>query len=293
MDAKCKDWMQRSMLNQKPSYLTQKYLHFEKQIKKPFIYRGYIMKQYLVVMLVTLAVFLPVRLFFYTYVSQSWLGNLGVMSVIAVVLFILIEKNKLGWFGVYFKNRVRRLVFSRIIWVVVVTSIATIIMYSSVLFAIDLVTSGNNDEEIQFMTAMLVINHTDGTILPDTLELKDLGLYPNNSTLETVRTGLLDGTNSTKTKWVELLNDENFARTLTLLVAVTIHEWNENTGAWGPHFMTVIVIEEIEALGLLVFYRKFYFKKVGVSWQSLGFPKNTKQMVRLYNKKPQKKSEVY
>ena len=251
------------------------------------------MKQYAVVGLIMLACFLPVRLFFYTYVSQWWLGNLGVMSIIAVVMFILVEKNKLGWFGDWFKNRVRRLVFSRIIWVVIFSGLFSICLYGFFLYSIDLVTSGNNDEAIQFMTAMLVINQTDGSIFDDIHDLKDLGLYPSNSTIETFRAGLFDGTNSTKDRMALLVHDDNIWHTVSLLLGVTVHEYNEKTGAWGSHFLTVFIIEEIEALGLLLFYRKFYFKKVGVSWHSLGYPKKIKKFVRWYNQKPKAKVEVY
>ena len=183
--------------------------------------------------------------------------------------------------------------FSRIIWVVVWSGLFSITLYGFFLYEIDLVTSGNNDEDIQFMMALITVNHTDGTILPDVHELKELGLYPSNSTIDSFRAGLFDGTNSTKDRITELVSDDNIWHTLSLLVGVTIHEFNEDTGAWGSHFLTVLMIEEIEALGLLLFYRKFYFKRVGVSWQSIGLPKKTKKFVRWYNKKPHNKSEVY
>ncbi len=240
-----------------------------------------------------MATFLPVRLFFYTYVSQWWLGNLGVMSVIAFTLVFLIHKNKLGWFGIYFKNRVRHLVFGRILWVIVFMGIWSIGFNSVLLMQIDKVQSGDNQEEIEFYMALLVVNQTDGTVFDDIHDLKELGLYPSNSTLDSFTTGLFDGTNSTQDRITESVNEDNIWHFIDLMLAVTIHEYNEKTGAWGSHFLTVFIIEEIEGLGLLVFYRIFYFNKVGVSWQSLGLPKNIKKFVRWYNKKPTKKSEVY
>ena len=268
-------------------------LHKTKPIRNHFKYRGYLIKQFSIVALVLLATFLPVRLFFYTYVSQYWLGNLGVMTVIALTLVLLVHKNKLGWFGIYFKNRVRHLVFGRVIWLVVFFALWSIAFNAFLLIEIDKVQSGDNKDEIDFFLAILVVNQTDGTVFDDVHDLKELGLYPSNSTINEFRTGLFDGTNSTLDKINESVNEDNIIHFVDLMLAVTIYEYNEKTGAFASHFLTVFLIEEIEGLGLLVFYRIFYFKRVGVTWQTIGLPKNIKKFVRWYNKNPSKKSEVY
>lgn len=41
----------------------------------------------------------PIRLLFVTYVSSSWIGSLGVLTSVYIILIILIKKNKLGKFG--------------------------------------------------------------------------------------------------------------------------------------------------------------------------------------------------
>jgi hypothetical protein len=61
-----------------------------------------------IVIIVMLFVFLPVRLFFTSYVSTWWFGSFGVISAIVVVLVILSKKNKLGFFGrMYWKTITR------------------------------------------------------------------------------------------------------------------------------------------------------------------------------------------
>ncbi len=251
------------------------------------------MKQYFVVGLIMMAIFLPVRLIFYSYVTHGVASNLGVMSAIAIAMFILIEKDKLGWFGIYFKNRIRRLIFHRVIWVVVFFNILTIVIYGSFLIQIDKVESGQNKEEIDFYMAVLILNHTDGTLLPDHHDLKDIGLYPSESAIESFRAGLAD--NSTQDRMVATFSDDNVWHFVDLMLAVTLYEYNENTDAWLSHFVTVIVVQEIEALWLLFFYRKVYFKKTGLTWhKDLGiYPKKVKAMVKEYNKPLQKKFEVY
>lgn len=48
---------------------------------------------------------LPLRIFFYTYVSQYWLGSAGVLLLVALTLFVLAKKKKLGKFGYMFENQ--------------------------------------------------------------------------------------------------------------------------------------------------------------------------------------------
>ena len=44
-------------------------------------------------------VLMPVRLLFFTYVSEYWIGNLGVLSLIVIVILYLSYKQKLGYVG--------------------------------------------------------------------------------------------------------------------------------------------------------------------------------------------------
>lgn len=278
--------------------LRYKILHSLKPIKRWQKYKGYIFKQYIVVALVMLAIFMPVRLIFYTYVTTSWLGNLGVMSVIAIALFILIEKNKLGWFGRYFKNRVRRLVFHRVIWLVVFFSVSTILFYSFFLYEIDKVESGyfgvGSDSDIELMTSLLVYNAVEQNDYGLLDELHTYGLYPSDGAMFSYGAGL-NPQNDTKNRIIDFVSKDDGRYAMDLIMSMMLYEMNLQSGAWGSHFITVIVVEELESLWLLFFYRKMYFNKAGLTWhKDLGFyPKNVKKMVRWYNKKPTKKSEVY
>ena len=91
--------------------LIHKWLHFLKPFKEFHHHTWYIQKQYLIVIAVMSGVFLPVRLVYYTYVTHHVGLNLGLMSAIAVGMYVLVHYNKLGIFGIYFKNRIRRIVF--------------------------------------------------------------------------------------------------------------------------------------------------------------------------------------
>ena len=62
---------------------------------------------------VTFGVFLPVRWFFYGYVTHHVLPNLGMVTLIAVVVFLLVRSGKLGFVGRAFKRQMIRFVASR------------------------------------------------------------------------------------------------------------------------------------------------------------------------------------
>ena len=52
---------------------------------------------------------LPIRLFFVEYVTDHWLGSLGMITVITVSLIILSKKGYLGWFGTAFIRQMNRI----------------------------------------------------------------------------------------------------------------------------------------------------------------------------------------
>jgi len=63
------------------------------------------LKEKVIIFGILTASLLPLRIFFYTYVSEYWLGSAGVLSAVALVLFVLAKKKKLGKFGYMFENQ--------------------------------------------------------------------------------------------------------------------------------------------------------------------------------------------
>ena len=63
------------------------------------------------VLVVMFGVFLSIRLVFYNFVSDNWIGSFGLVSFVAFITVYLSKKNKLGYFGkIYWKvvSRVHR-----------------------------------------------------------------------------------------------------------------------------------------------------------------------------------------
>lgn len=249
-----------------------------------------------------LAVFLPVRLLFYTYVSHNWLGNLGIMSIIAIAMFILVQKNKLGWFGRYFKNRIRRLVFHRIIWLPIFSSLFAIIIYGFILYEINKAefeyeeirnqifastiyfdVKANTNENTTSVNYLVYVPLDKQPLQPMTftnLIVKN-NIYPPDEVM--IWYGNLDK-NETQDWFDEIFNDDS-NQMVEVVGSIMIYLINLEYGAWGSHFLTVIVLEETEAIILLIFYRRAYFHRVGTDWKLVyGFSSRSKMKKMGYRK---------
>ncbi len=56
-------------------------------------------KEKIFLMGITAGIFLPIRMIFVTYVSDGWLGSVGLLSIFALVFIYLTGKHKLGHLG--------------------------------------------------------------------------------------------------------------------------------------------------------------------------------------------------
>ena len=52
------------------------------------------LKEKMIVIGATMGLFLPVRLFLSTQISDDWIGSLGIMSAIAIVFVVLIKRKR-------------------------------------------------------------------------------------------------------------------------------------------------------------------------------------------------------
>ena len=66
-------------------------------------------KEILVVGTVMMGILLPARVAFVTFIGDSWFGSFGVISAIAIIILLLAQKNKLGWFGKAFLKQMFKL----------------------------------------------------------------------------------------------------------------------------------------------------------------------------------------
>ena len=96
------------------------------------------LKEILIVFSVMTSIFLPVRLFFVSYVSDNWFGSFGLISVISILILILTRKQKLGAFGKMFQRQMNRLHSSRFGKFIYFQLIIVLLAFGVLIFSIEM-----------------------------------------------------------------------------------------------------------------------------------------------------------
>ncbi len=200
-------------------------------------------KEKLIVLGVTVGLFFPVRIFFSSYVSDDWLGSLGIMSVLAVILVVLIKRKKLGWFGKIFENQMRKTVGGKTGKYLIGFAIFFLVYFGATLFFID---RGNtiyfDDKEIFFNAIMEEGGYN----------INDLSSY------ELIGPQLAVQNN---------LKGFHVFSSLDYMFSIAYAVMSDMSDGWLEHIVVVMFVEQIELIGLLVLYRNIFkpISKVKVS----------------------------
>jgi len=199
------------------------------------------LKEKFIVFGIMTGVFLPVRLAFYTYVSQYWVGSLGLVSSVAILMLVLIKKKKLGWFGSMFERQMRRVLSGKIGKVSLAVTLFLLIYFGLTLLLID---RGNT---IYVQEKQEIYNK----------------LFPNNniSLGKLLSSDFSESFDLQKQGELWITAFLNFDSVYSITYAII----NELTNGWLLHFYTVLFVEQIEIVGLLFFYR-YAFRIVSDKW---------------------------
>lgn len=188
-------------------------------------------KEKLIVLCITVGLFFPVRIFFSSYVSDDWIGSLGIMSVLAVILVVLIKRKKLGWFGKIFENQMRKTVGGKTGKYLIGFAIFFLIYFGATLFFID---RGDTiyfeDKEVFFFAIM-----EEGGYNVSDLKSYDL-IGPQ----------------------LETLNGLHVFSSLDYMFSIAYAVMNDMSDGWLEHIVVVMFVEQIELIGLLVLYRNIF-----------------------------------
>lgn len=174
---------------------------------------------------------LPARLLFVQYVSDSTFGSLGLISAIAVIMIILVKKDKLGKFGVMFEREMHRLTSGKkrifiLCWMTMLTFYFAFSIYS--------IDQGNTiyfDEKERIkaiVSEKFHLNFEQPETIIDTLNP------------EQVVSGVPAYSDA-------LLNDFG-------AIAITQAIMNDLSNGFLLHFHIVFLVEGIEILGVFTFY---------------------------------------
>ena len=179
---------------------------------------------------------LPARLLFVEYVSDSWIGSVGIISAISITIIILAKKNKLGFFGPMLERQIFKFQKGKRGIAICGESVFVLLILGGMIFAID---QGNtvysdyklgNTKNVPYQTTEQVIEQANDWKADDWVN--GFLVIP-----------------------IALLTQ--FPQMSAIIASI-----DESMDGWLLHFYTVGFVEYLEILGILVFYRISFRKKV-------------------------------
>ena len=191
------------------------------------------LKEKMIVLGATVGLFLPARLFFSTYVSEDWMGSLGIMSAIAIIFVLLIKRKKLGWFGEIFERQMRKTVGGKTGKYLIGFALFFLIYFGATLMFID---RGNTiygeDAEIFFLAITEKQGHN----------LNDLSTY------DLIGPQVAAGG----------LQNSNIISNIDYMFSIAYSVMNTMSDGWLEHLVVIMFVEQIELIGLLILYRSLF-----------------------------------
>ncbi len=194
-------------------------------------------KEKIIILAVTTGIFLPIRVLFTAYVSENWLGSLGIVSVFGLLFVFLIKQNKLGWFGKMFEKQMKKTIGGKTGKYIIAISVLFLIYFGTSLYFID---KGN-------------------TVYFEDKEIFSSVMSSNDFSIEDIPVEKLDGPqpllNIIDVQWII-----NFDYAISIAYAIM----DDTTDGWLSHFIVVVFVEQLEMIGLLCFYRNTFRQKISV-----------------------------
>lgn len=192
------------------------------------------LKEKIIVLGVTIGLFFPIRIFFSSYISENWFGSIGIMSAFAVLLVVLIKKEKLGWFGKIFEKQMRKIVGGKTGKYLIGFAIFFLVYFGATLFFMD---RGNtiylDDKEIFYLAIMEKGGYN----------INDLSSYELIGPQLASYKGALD---------FQALGSIDYMFSIAYAVM------NEMSNGWLEHIVMVMFVEQIELIGILLLYRNVF-----------------------------------
>lgn len=192
------------------------------------------LKEKLIVLGVTIGIFLPVRIFFSSYVTDDWLGSVGIMSAFAILLVFLIKRKKMGRFGTIFEKQMRKTVGAKTGKYLIGFALFFLVYFGATMFFID---RGNSvyleDKEIFY----LAITQEDG------YNINDLSTY------ELIGPQLASHTGEQNIRTLSSID---------YMFSIAYAVMNDMSHGWLAHVVVVMFVEQIELIGLLILFRNMY-----------------------------------
>ena len=191
---------------------------------------------------------LPARLLFVEYVSDNWWGSFGIISVISISIIILAKKQKLGFFGPMLERQIYKFQKGKRGILVFGESVFLLALLGSTIFAIDQGNSTYSDLKLQ----------NNQNLPSDTIQAQVVEITKDWTPIDWANAYLMG----------ILAFVTNFPAMSAAIASI-----NEATDGWLLHLYTVGFVEYLELLGILIFYRISFRRKILSSTNSILYIK--------------------
>lgn len=187
---------------------------------------------------------LPARLLFVEFVSDDWLGSFGIITAISLSIIILAKKQKLGFFGPMLERQIYKFQKGKRGIAVFGESVFLLLILGTMIVAIDQGGSVHSQYMLQNSPNTPVVTSSE-QVLEMTKEM-------------------------TPTDWVvgfllapaALINE--FPKMSAAIASI-----DQSLDGWLMHFYTVGFVEYLELLGILIFYRVSFKRKMSAATSPL------------------------
>lgn len=187
---------------------------------------------------VTLGIFLPVRVFFYTYVSTWWVGSFGIMTAILILMLYLVKKEKLGYVGRVWKKQIMKISKGKLGVLTICSLLFSITALSFIVYVTDI---NRNTVETETFVKMLI---------------EEQGIIGIFDLYSTERLERMVGVSPQEWYAAFVILYEH-PQILGIMYAVI----DDMTYGYHQHFNIVWLVEACESLCLVLYFRFFYGKK--------------------------------
>lgn len=189
--------------------------------------------------------FLPARIFFYNYVSTWWVGSFGIMTIILILMLYLVKKEKLGYVGRIWKKQIMKISKGKLGIFTIISLIFSITMLSTIVWITDM---NRNTEEME--TYVKLLREEKGV-----KGLFDLYSFDRLKTI----------TDASLNEWYNaFVTLYEHPQSLGIMYAII----DEMTYNYHQHFNIVFLIEAVESLCFVLYFRFFYGKKQQINGET-------------------------
>jgi len=189
-------------------------------------------------------ILLPARLLFVEFVSDDWLGSLGVITALSILIIVLAKKNKLSFFGPMLERQMFQFQKSKKGILVFGESAVLLVILGTMIFAIDQGHSVHTQQKMEY--------------IPESLDQE-------HQMIESAK-------NMTPSDWVfgTIMAPVGFVSAFPQMSAA-MASIDDRLDGWLMHFYTVGFVEYLELFGILVYYKISFRRKILSPKQQLAF----------------------